>query len=235
MRPAHRLRTRLLTRVLPLLLLPCAPHHTAVLLVPAAAGSWQPAPARAGVWPLLPRPQVVRGFDPPASRWGAGHRGVDLLGHNGQPVRTALGGVITFAAPLAGRGVVVVEHGALRTTYEPVSASVTVGDVVDAGGVIGTLRTTQSHCFPRTCLHWGLRRGETYLDPLTLVGGGPVRLLPLEGPLPAAPLLAPRARSGSETWWWSSATASSRPGSRLAPGLRLGGGRAGRPGAAVPW
>lgn len=220
----------LLVRVLPLLLLACSPLLAAALSLPAAADWWQPAPAREGVWPLLPRPQVVRGFDPPSSRWGAGHRGVDLLGHAGQPVRSALGGTVTFAAPLAGRGVVVIEHGGLRTTYEPVRASVSVGDVVGAGGVIGTLRTAQSHCFPRACLHWGLRRGEDYLDPLTLVGAGPVRLLPLDAPLPGRPLVVPRARSWSV---WSVLP----PGPRLGPGLglRLAGGRAGRPGAAVPW
>jgi hypothetical protein len=28
------------------------------------------------------------------------------------------------------------------------------------------------------CLHWGLRSGALYLDPLILLGLGPVRLLP---------------------------------------------------------
>jgi murein DD-endopeptidase MepM/ murein hydrolase activator NlpD len=95
-------------------------------------------------------------------------------------VRSALGGTVVFAARLAGRGVVVVDHGRVRTTYEPVSASVRVGDVVGRGGRIGTLQRFSSHCFPRACLHWGLLRGRTYLDPLTLVGAGPIRLLPLE-------------------------------------------------------
>ncbi len=137
-----------------------------------------PAPAGHGEWPLLPRPRVLAGFDPPTHAWGAGHRGVDLLGHPGQRVRTSLSGVVTFAAPLAGRGVVVVEHGDTRTTYEPVAASVEVGQVVLAGEAIGTLARAHSHCAPAACLHWGLLRGKTYLDPLTLVGAGPVRLLP---------------------------------------------------------
>jgi hypothetical protein len=29
------------------------------------------------------------------------------------------------------------------------------------------------------CLHWGLRRGETYLDPMTLLSPPRVRLLPM--------------------------------------------------------
>ena len=57
-----------------------------------------------GEWPLRPRPAVVAGFDPPADPWGAGHRGVDLLGHAGQPVRAALPGTVTYAGGLAGRG-----------------------------------------------------------------------------------------------------------------------------------
>ena len=142
-----------------------------------------PTPSRQGVWPLRPRPDVVDGFDPPATPWGSGHRGVDLGGHAGQEVHTALAGTVTFAGRLAGRGVVVVDHGGVRTTYEPVSADVQVGDQVAKGAVIGTLQRASSHCFPRACLHWGLIRGETYLNPLTLVGAGPIRLLPLSGPV----------------------------------------------------
>ena len=141
--------------------------------------------AHGGTWPLTPRPQVVRGFDPPASPWGAGHRGVDLLGHRGQVVRAARAGRITFAGGLAGRGVVVVDHGVLRTSYEPVTASVEVGDLVAAGQPIGSLQAGHSHCSPQVCLHWGLLRGRVYLNPLLLVGGGPVRLLPLRGAPPA--------------------------------------------------
>ena len=146
----------------------------------AAASPASPEPAAHGVWPLPAPHPIVHGFAPPSSLWGPGHRGVDLGGHVGETVRTALGGRVTFAAVLAGRGVVVVDHGATRTTYEPVAASVSVGDLVTAGTPIGTLTRTLSHCFPRACLHWGYLRGETYLDPLTLVGGGPVRLLPME-------------------------------------------------------
>ena len=132
-----------------------------------------------GVWPLQPEPEVVRGFDPPDSPYGAGHRGVDLLGSVGQPVLAALPGTVTYAGGLAGRGVVVVDHGATRTTYEPVAPTISVGTPVTAGAQVGTLQLGGSHCFPRSCLHWGWIEGETYLDPLRLVGAGPVRLLPL--------------------------------------------------------
>jgi murein DD-endopeptidase MepM/ murein hydrolase activator NlpD len=142
-----------------------------------------------GVWPLLPEPSVARDFDPPTDPWGAGHRGVDLVGRPGQPVRSALSGTVTWAGTLAGRGVVVVGHGSTRTTYEPVSATVPVGTALAAGDRIGRLQSIGSHCFPATCLHWGWIEGvATYLDPLRLVGTGPVRLLPLWREDPAAAL-----------------------------------------------
>jgi murein DD-endopeptidase MepM/ murein hydrolase activator NlpD len=149
-----------------------------------------------GVWPLAPRPEVVRGFDPPDAPWGAGHRGVDLLGRAGEPVRSALAGRVSWSGVLAGRGVVVVDHGATRTTYEPLDARVPVGTAVAAGDRIGRLAAVGSHCLPRACLHWGWIEGETYLDPLRLVGAaGPVRLLPVGTRMsvpgwPAAPYAA---------------------------------------------
>lgn len=153
-----------------------------VLLLLGSAGAGAGAPQDSdpvGEWPLRPVPEVVGPFDPPESPYGAGHRGVDLAGRAGATVHTALAGTVTYAAPVAGRGVVVVDHGETRTTYEPVAASVEPGDRVAAGQRIGTLQLPGSHCFPDACLHWGWIRGETYLDPLRLVGAGPVRLLPL--------------------------------------------------------
>ena len=117
--------------------------------VPRADAEEQPR----GEWPLRPQAEVIERFDRPDSPYGAGHRGVDLLGLPGQSVHAALAGTVTFAGTLAGRGVVVVDHGATRTTYEPVASIVAVGSTLAAGDVIGTLQTGLSHCFPRTCLH----------------------------------------------------------------------------------
>jgi murein DD-endopeptidase MepM/ murein hydrolase activator NlpD len=87
---------------------------------------------------------------------------------------------VSFSGVVAGRGIVVVTHaGGLRTTYEPVARRVGAGTPVEAGDVLGTLAPWSSHCTPRACLHWGLRRGEIYLDPLALVDRGPPVLLPL--------------------------------------------------------
>lgn len=168
------------------------------LLLPGAAAPAVADPAGAdpvGVWPLAPEPEVVAPFDPPDTPFGPGHRGVDLRGTPGQGVRAALPGTVSFAGTIAGRGVVVVDHGTTRTTYEPVAASATVGDAVAAGHRIGTLQLPGSHCFPAACLHWGWIEGaSTYLDPLRLVGLGPVRLLPLWRDLPIGPPGRPPAR-----------------------------------------
>lgn len=144
-----------------------------LLLVPAPAGA-----GRYG-WPVLP-PQVVRRFDPPPQPWLAGHRGIDLAASPGSTVRAAGAGTVLFARVLAGRGVVVVAHsGGLRTTYEPVDVAVAVGDQVAAGDLLGAVTAGHPGCAVAACLHWGLRRGADYLDPLALLGLGRVRLLPL--------------------------------------------------------
>jgi hypothetical protein len=109
-------------------------------------------------------------------------------------VLAAGNGVVTFAGLVAGKGVVVIKHGKLRTTYEPVTASVTVGSRVRVGDVIGTLSPGESHCSTQTtvsCLHWGLLRGEKYLNPLSLVQKR-VRLLPTRQCLLAPKGLSPR-------------------------------------------
>jgi murein DD-endopeptidase MepM/ murein hydrolase activator NlpD len=71
----------------------------------------------------------------------------------------------------------------LRTTYEPVHPSVVKGAEVTPGDVIGTVEESGSHC-TAPCVHWGLRAGETYLNPLALLPPwllwkGPSRLLPV--------------------------------------------------------
>jgi murein DD-endopeptidase MepM/ murein hydrolase activator NlpD len=135
---------------------------------------------RPWVWPLTPTPPVVAGFRPPASMWGPGHRGVDLLARAGQPVLAIGSGRVRFAGVVAGRGVVVVEHGDLRSTYQPLAVTVAVGARVSAGATIGTLTRVRSHCAPRACLHLGVLRGDSYLDPLFLLRTTPIVLKPLD-------------------------------------------------------
>ncbi|MEV6347241.1 M23 family metallopeptidase [Actinoplanes sp. NPDC051851] len=159
--------------LLPLPLLPGPPAWAPALRSPV------PRPA-VFAWPVAP-PRVTRRFDPPPRPWLAGHRGADLAAPPGTTVRTAGAGVVVYARILAGRGVVSVAHpGGLRTTYEPVIAAVAPGDVLAAGDPLGTLEPGHPGCPAVACLHWGLREGARYLDPLSLLGLGRVRLLPLD-------------------------------------------------------
>jgi murein DD-endopeptidase MepM/ murein hydrolase activator NlpD len=131
-------------------------------------------------WPLEPMPEVARRFDPPEQPWLPGHRGVDLVGTIGQPVRSPADGTVTYAGRLAGRGVVVVAHaGGLRSTFEPVAATRPVGSAVAQGDSVGSIAAEAGHCAPGTCLHWGVLRGRAYLDPLAFVGRARIVLLPL--------------------------------------------------------
>jgi murein DD-endopeptidase MepM/ murein hydrolase activator NlpD len=132
-------------------------------------------------WPLPGFPTVLRPFDPPDHPYGPGHRGVDLGGWDGEPVLAAGAGVVVFAGAVAGRPVVSVDHpNGLRTTYEPVAATVAAGQHVGRGQPIGTLVAGHDGCPAAACLHWGVRRGDEYLDPLWLLAPGHVRLLPAE-------------------------------------------------------
>ncbi|WP_265296240.1 peptidoglycan DD-metalloendopeptidase family protein [Streptomyces sp. SHP 1-2] len=150
-------------------------------------------PRVARLWPVGTRPPVLRGWDPPATPYGPGHRGVDLAAAAGAPVRAVAAGRVTFAGRVAGYGVVSLElartgEPPLRTTFGPVTASVERGAAVAAGEVLGRVEPVGPHC--AGCVHWGLLRGGAYLDPLALLppyllNGGPARLLPVLGvPLP---------------------------------------------------
>ncbi|HTJ65936.1 MAG TPA: peptidoglycan DD-metalloendopeptidase family protein [Actinospica sp.] len=168
----------------------CAPSKT------TSAWTWPLSEPIAGAPPpgaphdpaIRAGPTILRPFEPPPHRWDAGHRGVDLAGDVAEPVRAAGPGVVLYAGQLFGRGVVVIGHGVLRTSYEPVEAQLPVGAAVTLGEQVGTLDA--GHCRSGACLHWGLLTGHghatTYYDPLLLLGCGRVRLEPV--------IAAPRSR-----------------------------------------
>ncbi|MBT2399208.1 M23 family metallopeptidase [Streptomyces sp. ISL-100] len=163
------------------------PMTALVLILMTAMSTRLPA---AAVWPVGERPLVVRAWEPPPSPYAAGHRGADLAAGPGDLVRASSSGRVSFAGPVAGRGVLSITlpdtgDPPLRTTYEPVRALVAKGDEVTAGQVVAVLQPGPFHC-PSACLHWGLLRAKTYLNPLTLLPPhslhrGPPRLLPVFG------------------------------------------------------
>lgn len=128
-------------------------------------------------WPTGVPVRVTTSYEASPVPWARGHRGVDLELAVGAAVISAGAGTVIFAGTLVGRGVVSIQHSqGWRTTYEPVTAVVRLGDQVEAGQVIGHLAS--GHC-TASCLHFGLKNGaKTYANPLSLLKPK-VRLLPL--------------------------------------------------------
>jgi murein DD-endopeptidase MepM/ murein hydrolase activator NlpD len=169
------MRARFLLPVLIVLAATFAPEVATAGPAPTAAAqtpeTWIP--------PMDGELMVTRPFDRLPHPFAAGHRGVDLQGTPWSPVLAAGDGVVVFAGMVAGRPVVSIDHAnGLRTTYEPVDPTVGAGSRVRRGEPIGTLTSGHAGCPVQACLHWGLRRGQSYLDPLGLLRPPRVRLLP---------------------------------------------------------
>ncbi len=155
--------------------------HAAGTTAAGDAGAASPAPS--WQWPLAPRPKVLRDFDPPPKPWLSGHRGVDLdAAYDGAPVTSPAAGTVSFAGVVVDRPVITIDHGdGLRSSFEPVESTLAAGNTVAAGQVIGT--ALPGHCGASACVHWGVRRGEDYVNPLQFVMDlRPSILLPLGGP-----------------------------------------------------
>ncbi len=120
--------------------------------------------------------EVVDEFRPPAHVGAPGNRGWEYRTEPGAPVLAASAGVVAFAGPIGGARYVSIHHeGGLRTTYSLLATiEVTAGDAVARGTRVGTAASR---------FHFGVRQGDTYLDPARLLDGGLVgawvRLVPV--------------------------------------------------------
>ena len=132
---------------------PKAPEAATVATVPTA-------PVAVVYGPPVDAP-LVDVFRPPASPFGPGNRGIDFDTVEGTPVRASADGQVVFAGPVGGRLHVVVRHeDGLRTSYSFLATiGVRRGQRVSAGAEVGTAGPS---------LHFGARRGDAYIDPLTL-------------------------------------------------------------------
>ena len=178
-----------------------------VLLAPAAG---QPAAGQAPAAPppvvapspsaehglaIAPAPgDVTKAFDPPATRFGAGHRGVDIAAERGEPVVAALGGTVTFSGTVANVGWVTIDHGGeLNTTYGPISPRlVSAGDAVATGDIIGLLAAGPH-------LNWGARIAGQYIDPLALLERWETYLTTAEDIPPPGTLAGLQGAAGQST------------------------------------
>jgi murein DD-endopeptidase MepM/ murein hydrolase activator NlpD len=136
-------------------------------------------------WPVVG--PVIRGFDPPSTPFGAGHRGIDIAAPVGTPVLAPAPGVVAFAGAVAGHQFVTVDHGGgLSSTSSWVSAVlVRAGDSVARGSVVALTGTGHPGIEPPH-LHFGVRQDGVYVDPLAFLAPpslvGLIRLAPLPTP-----------------------------------------------------
>ncbi len=139
--------------------------------------------------------RVTRPFRAPLTRFGAGHLGVDFAAAPGTPVHASGPGTVVFAGVVAGGRHVVVRHsGGLRTSYSFLaSIRVHAGEAVGPATVLGSTggtggAATEGHT--GRVLHFGLRIGAEYVDPLQLFGptdlAGRVHLAPFPAAARAA-------------------------------------------------
>jgi murein DD-endopeptidase MepM/ murein hydrolase activator NlpD len=157
-RPLYRCRRALVLGAVVTNLVVCASPLPA-----AAAGTSTPE------WTRPVGGAVVQPFGAPASPYAPGHRGVDFAAAPGTPVRAAGDGVVTFAGAVADTLHVVVAHGSsLRTSYSFLARiDVRVGQHVARGFIVG-LAGGAGPGHPVGELHFGLRIGERYVDPMVL-------------------------------------------------------------------
>ncbi|MDQ4005861.1 MAG: M23 family metallopeptidase [Actinomycetota bacterium] len=128
---------------------------------------------------------VIRRFEPPASPYGAGHRGIDIATPAGTAIRASSGGVVAFAGLVAGSRHVSIDHpDGIRTSYSFLSTiGVRTGDTVARGTVIAASGSGHPGS-PTGHLHFGARYAGEYIDPMLLLERdslvGLVHLAPLQ-------------------------------------------------------
>ena len=142
------------------------------LLVVLVVAMVAPTPAHAaGTWTWPVTGPVIRGYDPPDSPYGSGHRGIDIAAPIGTPVHAAGAGKVIVAGQQTGYGnVVMLQHGATYTTvYAHLSRFATgikQGARVAQGDVIGYVGETGWATGPH--LHYEFRVDNVQKNPLTV-------------------------------------------------------------------
>lgn len=124
---------------------------------------------RSWSWPVDGLIQITSPYRQPDSEYTAGHRGIDLLAAGTGYALAPAAGTVAFVGIVVDRPLVTIAHSnGLVSTLEPVLASLSVGESVTAGQVIGAV-TTGGHTALGS-VHWGVRRDGDYINPATLLG-----------------------------------------------------------------
>lgn len=97
------------------------------------------------------------------------HTGIDMAADKGAPVKAALGGKVTEVYKDKKYGLTVVTTGGSYTVYygSLAAASVNPGEVVETGTTIGIAGESDSEPYPH--LHFAVKKGDNYTDPLELL------------------------------------------------------------------
>jgi murein DD-endopeptidase MepM/ murein hydrolase activator NlpD len=132
------------------------------LAAPGAEPAWS--------WPVPSPHVVVRAYLAPATRYGAGHRGIDIRAALGTPVTAPDDGTVLFAGRVVDRGVLSIDHGTVRSSFEPVRPLVQPGEHVSRGQVVA-LVAAPGATHPAGVLHLGARVRDGYVSPLLFLGG----------------------------------------------------------------
>jgi len=142
----------------------------------ALVAAFLPAPVRAAAMQPYLRPvrgAILRHYEPPPTRYAAGHRGIDMAAPVGTPVLAANDGVVAFSGPVGGSLFVSIDHAdGIRTTYSFLSfVSARKGQSVKRGDQVGSSGTGDGSS-PEPHLHFGARIGADYIDPEPLLVDG---------------------------------------------------------------
>lgn len=91
---------------------------------------------------------------------------------------------MSFVGVVVDRPVITLDHGdGLRSSFEPLESGLVKGARVAVGETLGHI--LPGHCGSVPCVHWGVRRGDEYLNPLAFVTDlRPSILLPPLDPAP---------------------------------------------------
>jgi hypothetical protein len=106
------------------------------------------------------------------SIWGEYHRGLDYPAPEGTEVHAPAPGTVVLAGPLVVTGnTVVVDHGqgVVSVFYHLAQARVTVGQILEAGNVVGTAGATGIAATPH--VHWGTYVNGAPVDPRVFLSG----------------------------------------------------------------
>jgi murein DD-endopeptidase MepM/ murein hydrolase activator NlpD len=141
-------------------------------LASGSAGTWE--------WPL-PEHTLAAPYAAPATRYAAGHRGVDFPAAAGAAVRAPDDAVVRFSGVVVDRPVLTLDHGnGVLSSFEPLVSELPAGSVVARGAVLGAVGSG-GHC-GTGCLHVGVRVDGEYVSPMLFFARvPPAVLLPLGG------------------------------------------------------